>query len=243
MARWSVASHASASARADACADAAWCAWASVSATAAARASISASSCKRPVWAAVAAALVAAAAAATNWASRCCAVSSAIRSPASRAAATRGPAAMRRWEKSATCSVKTAWRATRSSTSATAAAHSATAASASASRAIAAAHCPVGRPVGVKYRAYSVSIRSISNGSVPQSPPLSPAATSSARDNASHPDKSTAAVDADCSTRWACQRSLSTVSASIARTRSWASSPVSCSRHGVMIVSSVSHFL
>ena len=33
------------------------------------------------------------------------------------------------------------------------------------------------------------------------------------------------------------------VSASIARTRSWASSPVSCSRHGRTTVSSVSHFL
>ena len=93
--------------------------------------SISASSCSRELWAVAAAALVAAAAAAISSASRAWPVSSSIFSAASCAAASRGPAAMRCWDSSATCSVRTACRHTRSSTSATAAAHSATAASAS----------------------------------------------------------------------------------------------------------------
>ncbi|CPR09866.1 hypothetical protein BN971_01649 [Mycobacterium bohemicum DSM 44277] len=170
-------------------------------------------------------------------------MSSATLSAAARAAASRGATAIRCADSSATCSVSTAWRDTNSSTSATFAAHSATAASAASRRAIAADHSPVGRPVAVKYRAYSASIRSMSSGSLPDSAASSPAATSRARDSASQPDRSTAAVDVDCSTRWACHRSLSTVSASIARTRSWASSPVNCSRRGASTVSSVSHFL
>ncbi|COY15464.1 Uncharacterised protein [Mycobacterium tuberculosis] len=78
---------------------------------------------------------------------------------------------------------------------------------------------------------------------MPDSAASSPAARSSARESASQPDRSTAAVEAACSTRWACHSSVSTVSANIVRTRSCASSPVSCSRRGASTVNSVSHRL
>ncbi|SHU71620.1 Uncharacterised protein [Mycobacteroides abscessus subsp. abscessus] len=138
-------------------------------------------------------------------------------------------------------------RPTASSTSATAAVRAATSACAAFRLLMASAHTPVGRPVCVKYFRNSASIRSTNSGSLPDSAPSSapawPAATSSARASASHPARSTGTMAADCRMRWARQSSVSTVSSSIARTRSCASSPVSCSRRGARMVSLVSAFL
>ena len=140
--------------------------------------------------------------------------------------------------------VSVAWRVTRSLTSSTASSQRPTSASAAVTRSVADFHSPVGRPVAVKYFRYSSSIRSISNDSSPDGPAsVSPAAASRARASESEPDRFTASVDADCSTRWASQSLVSSVSDSIDCTRSWASSPESCSRLGSMISSSVTVFL
>ncbi len=71
-------------------------------------------------------------------------------------------------------------------------------------------HSPVGRPVAVKYRAIFGVDAIDSSGSSPEAPAsVSPAATSSARDSASQPERFTASVEPDCSTRWACHSSVS----------------------------------
>ena len=140
--------------------------------------------------------------------------------------------------------VNVSWRDTRSLTSSTASSRRLTSASAAVTRSVTDFQGPVGRPVAVKYFRNSASMRSINRDSSPAgAESVSPAAASRARASESEPDRFTASVDADCSTRWAFQSLVSSVSDSIASTRSWASSPDSCSRLGSMISSSVTAFL
>ncbi|SKV14557.1 Uncharacterised protein [Mycobacteroides abscessus subsp. abscessus] len=93
------------------------------------------------------------------------------------------------------------------------------ASSAAVSRAPALAHSPVGRPVPVKYSAYSASMRSTRSGSLPDSATDCPAARSSARVSASLEDRSSTPAPADCKTRCAFHRFMSMDWSSMSRTR------------------------